>query len=101
HDRIGNDHLHRSNLLEQRVMTRTEPGCAEVAAHTIPEGARLADVDRLASRVAPEIDPRLLGQPRDLLLQVEDGHGVRRRGGISVLVYSVDLIPSTETPNYN
>ncbi len=66
HDRVGDDDLDRRNLFQERIVPRTETGRRQVAAHTIPQRTRLADVDRLAGRVAPQIHARLLGQPRDL-----------------------------------
>ena len=68
--------LDRRDLVEQRVVPRAEAGRPQVAAHTIPQRTRLADVDRVAGRVAPQIDAGLLRQPRNLLLEVVDSHGL-------------------------
>jgi hypothetical protein len=50
---------------------------AEITAHAIAQRPRLADVDRLAVRIREQIHPGLLGQVRDLALEVVDGHTVR------------------------
>src|SRR5207237_3375946 len=47
---------------------------AEIAAHAIPQRPRLADVDRGARTIRPEVYARVLGQTADLVLQVFDGH---------------------------
>ena len=82
HDRIGHDHLDRRDLVDQRFVTRAEPPCRKVAAHAVPQHARLADVDRLAGGVAPEVDAWLFGEPGDLILEVLNGHALLWRGSI-------------------
>ena len=47
---------------------------AQIVAHAVAQRPRLADVDRLAGRVEVQIDPGLLGQPGDLILEFVDGH---------------------------
>ncbi len=62
------------DVVEQGVMARAHAVGAEIAAHAVAERARLADVDRLAARVTPQIHAGLLGQPGDLILEVVNGH---------------------------
>ncbi len=62
-------------LVEEGVGLRIGALRAEVAAHPVAQHARLAHVDRLACPVEVQVDPGLLGQPRDLVLEVGDGHG--------------------------
>ena len=78
-DRVGHDDVERIRLVEQGVGLRARAVGPQVAAHAIPEGAGLAHVDRLASRVRKEIDSRLLGQPGDPVLEIPDGHGLGLR----------------------
>ena len=47
---------------------------AQVVADAVAQRPRLADVDRVAGRVEVQVDPGLLGQPGDLILEFADGH---------------------------
>ncbi len=76
HHRVGDDDFNCGNLVEQRVVTRAQAGGGEIAADAVAQRARLADVNRVARSVDPQIHAGLLGQPRDLLLEVVDGHGL-------------------------
>ena len=73
-DRVGDDDLEPGDLVEQRVGLRARAVGAQIVADAVAQRARLADVDRLARRVEVQIDPGLLGQPGDLILEFVDGH---------------------------
>src|SRR5205085_583873 len=74
--RVGDDELEADHLVQQGVGFRVDPGRTEVVADAIAKRARLADVDRVATRVEVQIDPGLLRQPGNLLLEIVDGHTV-------------------------
>ena len=75
--RVGDDHLQPGDFVEQRVALGIRTVQAEIAAHTIPQRPRLADIDRLASVVQIQIDARLLRQSLDLFLEIGDRHRLR------------------------
>ena len=64
----------RDDLVEQRVGLGIDAVGAEIVADAVAQRPRLADVNRVAGRVEVQIDPGLLGQPGDLLLEFVDGH---------------------------
>ena len=64
------------HFVEQRVRLGIGTVGAEVGADPVAQGAGLADVDRVAVRVEVQIDPGLLRQPGNLLLEFVDGHTV-------------------------
>ena len=66
----------RADLVEQRIVARAEAVRAQIAADAVAQRARLADVNRLAGGVDPQIHAGLLGQARDLILEVMNGHGL-------------------------
>ena len=74
--RIGDDDLEADDLVEQRVGLGVDAVGAEIVPDPVAQRPRLADVDGLASRVEIQIDPGLLGQPGDLILEFADGHTV-------------------------
>ena len=74
--RIGDDHLEPDDLVQQRVGLRIRAVGAQVVADPVAQGARLADVDRVAIRVEVQIHPGLLRQPGDLFLEFVDGHTI-------------------------
>jgi hypothetical protein len=75
HYRVGDDHLNRRDVVEERVVPRAEPVRTEIAADAVAQRARLADVDGLPRRIRPQIHAGLLGQAADLFLEITDGHG--------------------------
>ena len=74
----------RGDLVEQRVGLGLDAVGAEIVADAVAQRPRLADVDRVARRVEVQIDPGLLGQPGDLLLEIVDGHTVLCRVSVGV-----------------
>src|SRR5690606_1211132 len=79
----GDDVLDRAYLRGQRAHLGLEAARrTEVGAHTITQAARLADVNHIASRVAHDVDARLLRERPNLGLNGVGGHisMVSRRG---------------------
>ena len=76
HDRVGNDDLDASDLVEQRIMTWAQAVCAEITAHAIAKRASFSDVNRFTRGVDPQIHAWLLGQAGQLILEVMNGHGL-------------------------
>ena len=76
HDRVGDDDLDARDLVEQRIMPRTEAVGAKVAADAVAERARFPDVNRLARGVDPQVHAGLLRQAGQLILEVMNGHGL-------------------------
>jgi hypothetical protein len=74
HHRVGDNDLETGHVVEEGVMARAHAISAEVVAHPVAKGPCLADVNRLAARVTPQIHPGLLGQSGDLILEVVNGH---------------------------
>ena len=74
--RVGDDDLQTGHLVEQRVGLGARAVGPQVAAHAGPQRTRPAHVERLAGGVEVQIDPRLLGQRRDPLLEITNGHGL-------------------------
>ena len=83
--RVGDDDLEADDLVEERVGLGIDAVGAEIVADAVAQGARLADVNRVAIRVEVQIDPGLLGQPGDLLLEFVDGHTLLCRVSVRCL----------------
>ncbi len=74
--RVGDDDLEPRHLIEQGIGLRARAVGAQVAADPVAQRASPTDIQRVAGVVEVEVDPRLLRQPRDLSLEIANGHGL-------------------------
>ncbi len=74
--RVGDDGLEPCRLVEERVDARAHALRAEVAAHPVPEHARLADVQGFTRLVRVDVDPGLFGKTGYLGLEITDWHAL-------------------------
>jgi len=67
---VGHDVLEVGDLPDERVgLGIPRSRVLEVRAHAAPQGRRLADVDHLILAVPVEINPRTVGQARELVFE--------------------------------
>src|SRR5205814_8345710 len=97
-DRVGDDDLEACYFIEERIGLGVGPVRAEVVAHPVAQRSCLPDVNRLARRVEIQIHPRLLGQPRDLLLEFADGHTLLWR--VFAACLNLRLYPRIRLPTW-
>src|SRR5262249_41175944 len=95
-DRVGDDDFQAGDLVEESVGLRISTVCTQVVSNAISQGTGLADIDGVAGRVEVQVDPRLLWQPCDLILEFPDGHTVLCRVSIRVPEPSIIAIGAYE-----